>query len=117
MLCVSLLLGGVGTRRGRPEKRSLRIGDALDFWRVEALEIPKHLKLFAEMRVPGKAWLEFDVTPDKNGAFIRQTATFYPLGLAGLLYWYGIYPLHALVFKSMIRKIAGLAESSRYNSS
>ncbi|MBN1478956.1 SDR family oxidoreductase [candidate division KSB1 bacterium] len=107
---LDLLIGGVGMRRGRPEKRDIRVGDTLDFWRVEALESPKYLKLFAEMKLPGKAWLEFEVTPQNGDSIIRQTATFYPLGLAGLLYWYGIYPLHALVFRSMIRKIARRAE-------
>lgn len=107
---LDLLIGGVGMRRGRPENRDLRVGDTLDFWRIEALESPKYLKLFAEMKLPGQAWLEFKVTPQNSDSTIRQTATFYPLGLAGLLYWYGIYPLHALVFKSMIRKIARRAE-------
>ncbi len=108
---IDLLIGGVGMRRGRPENRDLRVGDTLDFWRVEALEKPHHIRLFAEMKVPGKAWLQFEIEPDEDGSTIRQTATFYPFGLSGLLYWYGIYPLHALVFRSMIRAIAKRAES------
>ena len=103
---LDLLVGGVGLRRGRPENRPLRVGDALDFWRVEGLERPKYIRLFAEMNLPGKAWLEFEVIPQDDGAVIQQTATFYPRGLSGLMYWYGIYPVHALVFRSMIRKIA-----------
>ncbi len=108
---LDLLFGGVGMRRGRPENRELRVGDALDFWRVEALEKPHHIRLFAEMKVPGKAWLEFEVEPTQTGSTIRQTATFYPLGLSGLLYWYGIYPLHTLVFRDMIRQIAKKVQS------
>jgi uncharacterized protein YbjT (DUF2867 family) len=109
---LDLLIGGVGMRRGRPENRDIQIGDALDFWRVEHIQKPNHLKLFAEMKVPGKAWLEFKVERNNNGAQIRQTATFYPFGLSGLLYWYGIYPLHALVFREMIRRIAQKAEKA-----
>ncbi len=100
-----LMLGGVGMRRGRPTNRRLQVGDTLDFWRVEAFDPPHKLKLFAEMRLPGKAWLEFEVAPSGNGSTIRQTAVFYPSGLSGLLYWYGVFPFHALVFRSMIRQI------------
>jgi uncharacterized protein YbjT (DUF2867 family) len=103
---IDLLLGGVGMRRGRPGKRELRAGDTLDFWRVEKFESPLYLKLFAEMKLPGKAWLEFEVQALENGSMIRQTAVFYPSGLAGIAYWYMIYPLHALVFKYMLRGIA-----------
>lgn len=101
---VDLLLGGVGMRRGRP-RRNLRNGDSIDFWRIEVLEYPERLRLKAEMKLPGKAWLEFEVSPEKDGARIHQTAVFYPKGLFGLLYWYGIFPLHALVFRGMIKEI------------
>lgn len=101
-----LLVGGVGMRRGRPLHRQLRPGDALDFWRVEELERPKKLRLFAEMKVPGRAWLEFAVEPTARGSVIRQTAIFDPSGLSGRLYWYSVYALHALVFKNMIDSIA-----------
>jgi hypothetical protein len=103
---VDLLLGGVGVRRGRPHPDELRIGDALDFWRVEAYEPVRRLRLAAEMRVPGRAWLEFEVSDAEGGSTIRQTAVFDPAGLWGLVYWYGIYPLHARIFKGMLAAIA-----------
>jgi uncharacterized protein YbjT (DUF2867 family) len=102
---MDLALGGVGMRRGRPD-RDLRVGDPLDFWRVEAYEPPFHLRLAAEMRVPGRAWLEYEVKPAEGGSTIRQTAIFDPAGLAGLAYWYGIYPAHALIFRRLIQAIA-----------
>ena len=103
---MDLLIGGVGMRRRRPANRELRAGDALDFWRVEAYEAPKRLRLQAEMKLPGKAWLEFELMPTDDQTIIHQTAIFYPSGLWGLVYWYGIYPLHVLVFKGMLREIA-----------
>ncbi len=103
---VDLLVGGVGMRRGRPENRRLRVGDALDFWRVEAHDPPRRLRLFAEMKLPGRAWLEFVVEPDGRGSRITQTAIFDPVGLLGRAYWYGVYPLHGLVFKGMLEGIA-----------
>ena len=109
---IDLLLGGVGVRRGRRDDESVRVGDALDFWRVESYEPGHQLRLFAEMKVPGRAWLEFEVTPCEKGSKIRQTAIFDPLGLLGILYWYGIYPLHQCVFAGMLRNIARAAESS-----
>ncbi len=102
---IDLLLGGVGMRRGRPEGRSLRVGDALDFWRVETFEPGQRLRLAAEMKVPGRAWLEFDVTPLQAGSRIRQTATFDPSGLGGLVYWYALLPVHAVIFRTMLRAI------------
>jgi uncharacterized protein YbjT (DUF2867 family) len=104
-----LLVGGVGMRRGRPENRRLRVGDALDFWRVEAYDPPNRLRLFAEMKLPGRAWLEFVVEQDGLGSRVTQTALFDPVGLLGRAYWYGIYPLHGLVFKGMIDGIARAA--------
>jgi hypothetical protein len=102
---LDLLVGGVGVRRGRRHPINLRVGDALDFWRVEDYE-PEHLlRLRAEMKLPGRAWLEFEVTPDDGGSTIRQTAEFDPVGLFGLLYWYALYPLHKLVFRGMLRWI------------
>jgi uncharacterized protein YbjT (DUF2867 family) len=103
---LDLLVGGVGVRRGRRDAEQLRVGDALDFWRVEIYEPPQRLRLRAEMKVPGRAWLEFEVSPAESGCTIRQTAIFDPKGLAGLLYWYGIYPLHQFVFAGMLRNIA-----------
>lgn len=103
---IDLLVGGVGMRRGRRDPDQLAVGDALDFWRVEDYEANRCLRLQAEMKVPGRAWLEFEVEPDNGGSTIRQTAVFDPAGLGGLVYWYGIYPLHVQVFKGMLRGIA-----------
>jgi uncharacterized protein YbjT (DUF2867 family) len=103
---LDLLVGGVGLRRGRRDPRHLVVGDAVDFWRVEAIEPGRLLRLAAEMRLPGRAWLVFEVAPDGSGAVIRQTALFDPAGLSGLAYWYALYPLHAVVFAGMLRGIA-----------
>ena len=92
----------------------LLVGDALDFWRVDAYEPGRRLKLLAEMKVPGRAWLEFEVQGDgAGGSVIHQTAVFDPVGLFGLLYWYGIYPLHARVFAGMLRGITRAAQASK----
>jgi uncharacterized protein YbjT (DUF2867 family) len=107
---LDLLVGGVGVRRGRPDDDTLRVGDSLDFWRVEAYDPPRFLRLHAEMKLPGRAWLEFEVTPRDQGSSIRQTAIFDPLGLWGLAYWYAIYPLHQAVFARMLRNLARAAE-------
>lgn len=107
---LDLLAGGVGTRRGRPLGRDLQVGDALDFWRVEAYEPGARLRLRAEMKLPGRAWLEFEVTPQKGGSQVRQTALFDPVGLAGLAYWYLIFPVHCLVFARMLSNIVAAAE-------
>ena len=103
--------GGVGLRRGRRDPDHLRVGDTLDFWRVEAVEEDTRLRLFAEMKVPGRAWLEFEVQPTNTGSVIRQSAIFDPSGLAGLLYWYILYPVHALIFRRMLKKIAAIAQA------
>lgn len=108
---LDLLVGGVGVRRGRPDPQFVRVGDALDFWRVEAYEAGRLLRLRAEMKLPGRAWLEFEVLKTDGGATIRQTAMFDPVGLFGLAYWYLIYPLHNLVFTGMLDNIARAAES------
>jgi uncharacterized protein YbjT (DUF2867 family) len=107
---LDLLVGGVGVRRGRRHPDEIRVGDAVDFWRVEQYEPPHRLRLAAEMKLPGRAWLEFEVQRDGFGSVIRQTAIFDPVGIAGRLYWYGIYPLHWLVFRGMLRNIARRAE-------
>ena len=104
---IDLMLGGVGMRRGRPDPDEVRVGDTLDFWRVEAYEPDSRLRLEAEMKLPGRAWLEFEVSPGEPGtSVIRQTAIFDPVGLAGLVYWYGIYPLHRLIFRGMLLAVA-----------
>jgi len=105
---LDVLAGGVGMRRGRRSPTTLRVGDTVDFWRVEVLE-PNHLRLLAEMKLPGRAWLEFEVADDGSSATIRQTATFDPVGLPGRAYWYALYPLHHLVFGGMLRGIARAA--------
>jgi uncharacterized protein YbjT (DUF2867 family) len=107
---LDLLMGGVGMRRGRRDSERLRAGDPLDCWRVEAVQPDQRLRLAAEMKLPGRAWLEFEVQPEGNGARLRQTATFDPLGLWGLAYWYGVWPLHQLVFAGMLRGLAQAAE-------
>ena len=108
---VDLVLGGVGMRRGRRHPIDVRPGDPLDFWRVEAFESDRLLLLRAEMKVPGRAWLQFEVEPASGGSRITQTAVFDPRGLAGLVYWYGLYPVHWLIFRGMLGSIvrAGVA--------
>jgi uncharacterized protein YbjT (DUF2867 family) len=109
------LLGGVGYRRGRRHPNELRVGDALDFWRVEAIESGQLLRLRAEMKLPGKAWLQFRCRPGRDGTTsLEQTAYFAPKGLAGLAYWYGLYPAHTLIFSGLIRQIARTAERVRH---
>ncbi len=107
-------LGGVGMRRGRRDHESCAVGDAIDWWTVEAYEPDRRLRLVADLKLPGRGWLEFEVTPLDNGrrSAIRQTATFDPRGLLGRLYWYGITPLHALMFRGMIAAIARRAGSA-----
>ncbi len=107
---LDLLMGGVGMRRGRRDPERLRVGDTLDCWRVEAIQPGQKLRLAAEMKLPGRAWLEFEVQPDGNGARLSQTAMFDPLGLWGLAYWYAVWPLHQLVFAGMLRGLAQAAE-------
>ena len=102
---IDSLMGGVGLRRGRKHKDSINVGDTLDFWRVEIFEPDRRLRLFAEMKLPGRAWLDFEVTGSESSSIIRQTAVFDPLGLLGLLYWYALYPLHRLIFGGMLRAI------------
>ena len=104
---IDRLVGGVGMRRGRRDADCVRVGEALDFWRVEAVE-PDHLiRLRAEMKVPGRAWLQFHVHPQAPGkSLLSQTAYFAPKGVWGLIYWYGLYPIHKVIFAGMIRKIA-----------
>jgi uncharacterized protein YbjT (DUF2867 family) len=107
------LVGGVGMRRGRRHPDELRPGDALDFWRVEAVEPGRSLRLRAEMKVPGRAWLVFEVAPDDpNRARLFQTAVFEPRGLLGVLYWYTLYPLHQIVFSGLIEAVGRRAERS-----
>jgi len=108
---VDRLVGGAGLRRGRRDPHELRVGDALDFWRVEAVEPARLLRLRAEMKVPGRAWLQFETRPRAGGTLLVQTAYFAPKGLPGLLYWYALYPVHGAIFSGMIAALA--AEASR----
>ena len=100
------LVGGVGLRRGRRHPDELRVGEALDFWRVEAIEPNRLIRLRAEMKVPGKAWLEFQSNPQPDGStLLTQTAYFAARGVAGFLYWYLLYPIHGFIFSGLIRRI------------
>jgi len=103
---VDLLMGGVGMRRGRRDPDHVSVGDTVDFWRVDAFEPGRRLRLAAEMKVPGRAWLEFEAVPDGSGTMIHQTAVFDPMGLWGLLYWYSLVPVHGFIFGGMLRGIA-----------
>ena len=107
---LDLLVGGVGVRRGRRDPENLVPGDALDFWRVEAIERDTLLRLAAEMKLPGRAWLQFEVEADGDGSVLRQTALFDPSGLFGLVYWYGLYPLHQIVFAGTLKGIVATME-------
>jgi uncharacterized protein YbjT (DUF2867 family) len=101
------LLGGAGTRRGRRHPAELRVGDALDFFRVLELEPERRLLLLAEMKMPGEATLEFCLTPRNDGTTeLTQTARFLPRGLLGLAYWYALDPLHRIIYQGMLRAIA-----------
>jgi uncharacterized protein YbjT (DUF2867 family) len=106
------MVGGVGMRRGRRHPRELRVGDPLDFWRVEALEIPHLLRLRAEMKLPGRAWLQFEVLPDPEGSRVEQTAFFEPRGIFGYLYWYSVLPFHRFVFPGLIDALKKQAEAA-----
>ncbi len=109
---LDLIFGGPGLRLGRRDDAGLLPGDTLDWWRVEAIEADRMLRLAAEMRLPGRAWLQFEVTPEGvDGAIIRQTALFDPAGLFGIVYWYALWPLHRYVFSGMLRAIGRRAES------
>jgi len=106
------LVGGPGLRRGRRDPQDLLPGESLDFWRVEAVSYYTMLRLRAEMKVPGRAWMQWEVMPERGGARLIQTALFAPRGLAGLLYWHLLYPIHRFIFSDMVRAIADEAEGS-----
>jgi hypothetical protein len=103
---LDLAVGGAGLRRGRLNPEVALPGATIDFWRVEAYEPDHLLRLLAEMKVPGRAWLQFEVEPIDGGTRIRQTAIYDPIGVLGLAYWYLLYPIHQLVFRGMLRGIA-----------
>lgn len=106
------MVGGTGMRRGRRHARFLRVGEPVDFWRVEALEEPHLLRLRAEMKLPGAAWLQFEVLPDAKGSRVEQTAFFDPDGLLGYLYWYAVLPFHRFIFPGMIDALRSRAEAA-----
>jgi hypothetical protein len=105
------LVGGIGLARGRRSRARLTVGDALDFWRVEAVEPGELLRLRAEMRVPGAAWLEMRVLPDGTGSRYEQRAVFFPSGLSGRLYWLAVLPFHGFIFRGMANRITAAAEA------
>ena len=106
------VVGGPGLRRGRRDSDELLAGEALDFWRVERVEPPSVLRLRAEMRLPGRAWLQFEAIPESDGRTrLVQTASFLPRGLGGVLYWYTLYPFHRLIFARMVRALGAEAEA------
>ncbi|WP_378732279.1 SDR family oxidoreductase [Nocardia brasiliensis] len=109
---IDRLAGGAGLRRGRRDPHRLRAGEALDWWRVEYLDRPRLLRLRAELRVPGDAWLELSAEPEPGGGTLyRQCAIFEPHGLSGHIYWKAISPFHEIVFGGMVRNIIGAAEA------
>jgi len=109
---LDLLVGGVGMRRGRRDPENIEVGDSIDCWRVEQIAPDRLLLLRAEMRLPGRAWLQFEVQAEANGTSVRQTAIFDPAGILGLLYWYSVYPLHQLIFQNMLERIVRRAQAS-----
>ena len=106
---LDLMTGGVGMRRGRPDPDTPLPGSTLDFWRVQLYEPGRRLRLLAEMRVPGRAWLEFLAEAKGRFTLLRQTAYFDPRGLGGLLYWYLLWPIHEVMFRGMLRRMAAAA--------
>jgi uncharacterized protein YbjT (DUF2867 family) len=111
------IFGGVGLRRGRRDPLTLRVGDSLDFWRVEELDRGVRLKLYAEMVLPGKAWLEFTIIEENGKRTVRQEASFSPRGLGGQLYWYAVLPFHIFVFPTMMRNLIRKANRTDYANS
>lgn len=110
---LDLLLGGAGVRRGRRDPERLLTGDTLDFWRVEEIQRDRLLRLAAEMLLPGRAWLQFEIEANGPESVVRQTAIFDPVGVLGQLYWYLLYPMHQVVFAGLLRGIVrAMGESS-----
>ncbi|MFT5241480.1 MAG: hypothetical protein ACI9OU_001603 [Candidatus Promineifilaceae bacterium] len=112
---LDVLVGGVGMRRGRRHPHEIRVGDVIDCWRVAAYEPQKFLRLSAEMKLPGRAWLEFEIKENDEDVTIFQTAIFDPIGVGGILYWYSIYALHQIIFAGMLRSIVNCANAEDKN--
>lgn len=106
---LDILVGGVGMRRGRRDPETMLTGDVVDCWRVENVVPESFIRLAAEMKLPGRAWLEFELEEEQGGTRLRQTAVFDPIGLFGLVYWYTLYPLHKIIFSGMLRNIAAIS--------
>jgi uncharacterized protein YbjT (DUF2867 family) len=113
---IDQLVGGVGLRRGRRDPERLVPGDAVDFWRVAKIERNPLFIMEAEIKVPGRAWLQFELNPVEEGSRIRLTAIFDPVGVTGLIYWYSMYPFHGMIFTGMLKTMARLAESEAKSS-
>jgi len=109
---IDLLAGGGGVRRGRSHPDLLRVGDAGDWGRGEPLELDRQLVLSAEMKVPGRAWLSFELEPVAKATEIRQTAIFDPIGLRGLIYWYATFPVHQVIFSRMVRNLGNVIDGT-----
>lgn len=110
---MDLAVGGVGMRRGRRDPEHVLPGDTIDCWRVEEVEDGRFLRLSAEMLLPGRGWLQFELAPQGSGTLLRQTAIYDPLGLFGWLYWYLSYPLHQILFEGMLRGIVKATADAR----
>jgi uncharacterized protein YbjT (DUF2867 family) len=106
------VVGGVGLARGRRRRSTVSVGDAIDFWRVEAMDPGRMLRLRAEMKVPGEAWLELRSTPEAEGSQYDQRAVFFPRGLSGRLYWLAVLPFHGFIFRGMANRITAAAEAA-----
>jgi hypothetical protein len=106
------LVGGPGLKRGRRDPQQLLAGEVLDFWRVDALEPPRLLRLRAEAKMPGHGWLQWEAIPERGGTRLTQVAAFVPHGFWGAMYWYALYPFHRLIFTDMIETIGRHAVQS-----
>ena len=101
-------------RRGRRDPDACKVGDVIDAWTVDSYEPDRRLRLSADMKLPGRGWLEFEVTPLNGGqSLIRQSATFDPCGVCGYAYWYAVYPVHAFMFRGLLRRIAQRVDRGR----
>jgi hypothetical protein len=103
------LVGGVGLRRGRRQPDDIHAGEALDFWRVEEVQLNRLLRLRAEMKLPGEGWFQFESIPQDGRTLFTMAAVFAPRGLWGLLYWYLMWPFHKVLFDGFVRRLASRA--------